>query len=104
MASDISIIERCLEVTNLLVNRGLPFKISIKTKELNYFTSFGMCPKENVNKPMNKKKNVKKLPSTLQRSRLRKEEFMKRKQEATVNSTVDSPDYTFKDLPISAIP
>ena len=104
MASDVTIIEKCLEVTSLLVNRGFLFKISIKTKEINYFASSGTFPRETVNEPTKKKKNVKKSPSTLQRSRLRKQEFIKRKQEATSNSTVDSLAYTFKDLPESAIP
>ena len=95
---------QCLEITRLLTEGGSVFRISMKTKTLSFFAS-SSSPKGDENTRVIHKK--KRSPATKQRSKKRKEEFVRKKRlEATTQLIHHIPSDldTFDDIRVDNIP
>ena len=67
---DVTLAEKCLELSKLLSSQGKPFKFSVKQGSYNFFLST-MVPSKSDTTDMPRKKS----PSTLKRNANRKEEY-----------------------------
>jgi hypothetical protein len=71
---DVTLAHKCLEISEILASKGVPFKFSVKQGDFNFFLSTMALENQST-----KVKEKKKSPSAIKRNSARREAFLKTK-------------------------